>query len=315
MAAVRDRSGGYLDPDLADGLCRHAPALLAELESVDVLESLLDAEPGPRQQVPDWRVDEVLAAFGDVVDLKAPFFHGHAARVAAVAAPVAERLGMPPDQVVAVRRAALTCDLGRTAIPTGVWSRPGEFRSDDWSQVRLHPYHSEQVLRRSAALRDLAPIAGGHHERLDGSGYYKQLSGAALPIQTRVLATAEAYTTKLEPRPHRAALDPQRAADELCAAAAAGKHDADVVDALLAVAGQGSRRSPREHPGGLSDRQVEVLKLVAAGLSNKQIAARLHISPRTAEHHVQDVYTKLGISSRAPAALFAMEHQLLGPAW
>lgn len=315
VAAVRERSGGYLDPALADGLCRCAPALLAELASVDVLESLLDAEPDPPQRVPDWRVDEVLAAFGDVVDLKAPFFHGHAARVATVAASAAERLGLPPGQVVAVRRAALVSDLGRAAIPTGVWARPGPFRSDDWSQVRLHRYHSEQVLRRSAALRDLAPIAGGHHERLDGSGYYKQLSGAALPIQARVLATAEAYTTKLEPRPHRAELDPQRAADELCAAAADGKHDADVVDAVLAVAGQGSRKSTREHPGGLSDRQVEVLRLVAAGLSNKQIAARLHISPRTAEHHVQDVYTKLGISSRAPAALFAMQHELLGPTW
>jgi DNA-binding NarL/FixJ family response regulator len=65
-------------------------------------------------------------------------------------------------------------------------------------------------------------------------------------------------------------------------------------------------------PAGLSDREVEVLRLVARGLSNREIAQRLVVSPRTAEHHVQHIYSKIGVSSRAAAALFAMEHDLVG---
>jgi DNA-binding NarL/FixJ family response regulator len=117
----------------------------------------------------------------------------------------------------------------------------------------------------------------------------------------------------IEARPHRPALPEERAADELRRSAREGKLDPDVVVAVLEVAGHATAKVRRNWPMGLTDRQVEVLRLVAEGHSNRGIAERLHVSPRTAEHHVQDVYAKIGVSSRAAAAMFAMEHNLVGP--
>jgi len=313
IAAVRKRSGGYLDPGLAENFCEQAPKLLAELSSVDVHEGLRHAEPKPHLTIPEHRLDEVLKAFGDVVDLKAPFFHGHSSAVSSLAESAAERLGIPQPDVVRLRRAALVHDLGRAGIANGIWERPGPLHADDWSQVRLHPYHSEQVLQRAEPLADLGPIAGAHHERLDGSGYFRQTTASSLPMIARVLAAADVYTAMIQPRPHRPALARDKAAAELRSEARKGTLDVDAVDAVLNVAGHPAARVRREWPAGLSDRQVEVLRLITDGLSNRQIAEKLHVTVRTAEHHAQDVYLKIGVSSRAAAALFAMEHHLIGP--
>ena len=96
-----------------------------------------------------------------------------------------------------------------------------------------------------------------------------------------------------------------------CADADAGRLDRDAVGAVLDAAGHARPRSRDHLPAGLSEREVDVLRLVARGFSNRQVAQALSISPRTAEHHVQHVYTKIGVSSRAAAAVFAMEHDLL----
>jgi len=150
-----------------------------------------------------------------------------------------------------------------------------------------------------------------HHERQDGSGYHHRASGAEIPTQARLLAAADAYQAMTQDRPHRAALPPEAAARELEAATRAGGYDPECARAVLQAAGQRPSRSRSPWPRGLSDREVEVLRLVARGLSNRQIAATLVISTRTAEHHVQHVYTKIGASTRAAAAMFAMEHGLL----
>lgn len=313
MAAVSDRSGGYLDPSMAEHFCRRAPELLGELVSVDVLDALPGVEPGPHVTVPEWRLDEVLRTFGDVVDLKAPDFHGHASEVAALAEGAARKLGLAEDEAITARRAGLVHDLGRVAVANGVWERAGPLRTEEWGQVHLHPYHSEQILQRAEPLAHLAAIAGAHHERIDGSGYYRRATASSLPMVARVLGAADAYQAMTQARPHRPAHGPERSATELRSAVRAGAFDGDSVEAVLDVAGHPPVRVRRAWPSGLSDRQVEVLRLVADGLSNRDIAGRLFITPRTAEHHVQDVYQKIGVSSRAAAALFAMEHHLLGP--
>jgi HD-GYP domain-containing protein (c-di-GMP phosphodiesterase class II)/DNA-binding CsgD family transcriptional regulator len=262
--------------------------------------------------VSDGRLDEVLRAFGDVVDLKAPYFHGHASGTADLCEQLAAKLGFSDRDSVAVRRAALVHDLGRAGIANGIWERDGALRAEDWGQVKLHPYHSEQVLETSRALAAVAPIAGAHHERLDGSGYYRRLNANALPMTARALAAASAFQAMIQPRPHRAALPVDVAAEELRAGAKQGMLDVDAVEAVLGAAGRPGRVR-RKWPVGLTDRQVEVLRLVASGLSNRDVAARLQVSTRTAEHHIQDVYMRIGLSSRAAAALFAMEHHLLEP--
>jgi DNA-binding CsgD family transcriptional regulator len=197
------------------------------------------------------------------------------------------------------------------AVPNGIWEKPGPLTSSDWERVRLHAYHGERIVARCGPLATLAPLVGTHHERLDGSGYHRQATATALSTSARVLAAADAFQAMTQARAHRPALSLDAAASEAAAEVAAGRLDADAVEALLAAAGQPRPPLRAPVPGGLTDRQLEVLRLVAAGLSNPQIAARLVVSRRTAERHVQDIYARIGVSSRAAAALFAMEHDLL----
>jgi HD-GYP domain-containing protein (c-di-GMP phosphodiesterase class II) len=179
---------------------------------------------------------------------------------------------------------------------------------DDWERVRLHAYHSERVLARSPFLSTLAPVASSHHERLDGSGYHRGAAAAALTRPARLLAAADAYHAMTEPRPHRQALSPGQAADALGREARAGRLDADVVAAVLEVSGQ---RVPRiMRPAGLTEREAEVVGLLARGLQTKQIARALGVSVKTADRHIQNAYRKIGVSTRAAATLFAMQHGL-----
>jgi len=199
-------------------------------------------------------------------------------------------------------------DLGRVAIHPRIWCKPGRLTADEWEQVRLHPYHCDRVLRRSPFLEALAAVASNHHERMDGSGYHRGMLGAAVGHAARVLAAADAYHAMTEPRPHRDALPGPEAARRLAAEASAGRLDADAVGAVLEAAGQVAQRI--ERPAGLTEREAEVLGLLARGLLTKEVARALGISAKTADRHVQNAYAKIGVSTRAGAALFAMEHGL-----
>jgi putative nucleotidyltransferase with HDIG domain len=303
VESVSARAGKSLDPDVAAGFCASAGAILGELSSADPIA----VEPAPAVRVGEEAFDVVCRAFGDAVDLKSPFHHGHSEGVAELAAGASERLGLDTPTV---RRAALLHDIGRAAVPNGVWEKPGPLSAADWERVRLHAYHSERILTRCAPLAGCAQLAGMHHERLDGSGYHRQAAAASVPMAARVLAAADVFQAATQERAHRPALDPEAAAAEVSADAAAGRLDADAASAVIEAAGQRAARVPR--PAGLTDRQVEVLRLLSRGLSNPEIARELVVSRRTAEHHVQDIYARIGVSSRAAAALYAMEHHLLG---
>jgi HD-GYP domain-containing protein (c-di-GMP phosphodiesterase class II) len=183
--------------------------------------------------------------------------------------------------------------------------------ADEWEQVRLHPYYTERVLARSEFLAALAAVAGAHHERLDGSGYHRGVAGAELTPPARVLAAADAYCAMTAPRPYREPLSSEQAADELAREASAGRLDPYAVTAVLDAAGQ---EVPRlERPAGLTEREARVVGMLARGLQTKEIAAALTISSKTADRHIQNAYRKIGVSTRAAATLFAMEHGLV--AW
>jgi HD-GYP domain-containing protein (c-di-GMP phosphodiesterase class II) len=261
--------------------------------------------------VADCDLDGLARAFADMVDLKTPFTHGHSSAVAELAERAARGLALPDDDVVGLRRAALLHDLGRVGVPDGVWEKPGPLTEGEWEQVRLHAYHGERILGRIERLAPLARIAGMHHERLDGSGYHRQAPGSQIPMTARVLAAADAYQAMTQDRPHRPALSAEAAVAELEASVRAGALDGDAVAAVVEAGGQRARKVAPERPAGLSEREVEVLRLLARGLSNREIAERLFISRRTAESHVQHIYTKIGFSTRAGAAMFAMQHDLL----
>jgi HD-GYP domain-containing protein (c-di-GMP phosphodiesterase class II) len=311
VAVVRDRAGHWFDPDLVGVFCRVGRDRLRGLAEVDVWSEVLAVEPVPHRCIPPSRVDEVAGVFADMVDLKTPWTLGHSTGVAALGAAAGELLGFAPDRVVVLRRAGLLHDLGRVAVSNAVWEQDRPLTTAQWEGVRLHPYHSERILDRSAVLAPLARVAGMHHERQDGSGYHLRVSGAAIPPEARVLAAADAFQAMTQPRPHRAAIPPEQAARHLDAEVAAGRLDVDCTRAVIEAAGQRPKRHTSAWPAGLTDREVEVLRLLAAGASNREIATRLVISPRTAEHHVQHIYAKIGGSTRAAAALFAMEHGLV----
>jgi putative nucleotidyltransferase with HDIG domain len=308
---ARRRSGGMFDPAVVASLRAVGPAVLERLDRDDPWEAVLAAEPAPVRHVPEARLEAVAAAFGDMVDLKTTYTLGHSAGVAELAAAAAERVGLADPR--ALRVAALLHDLGRAGVGAGVWEKPGALHAAEWERVRLHPYHTERILERSEALAPLARIAGMHHERLDGSGYHRGASAADTPAEARLLAAADAYQAITQDRPHRPARPPAEAAELVEADVRAGRFDPECAKAVLEVAGARPPRSRTAWPAGLTDREVEVLGLVSRGLSNRAIAEALTISPRTAEHHVQHVYGKIGVSTRAAAALFAMEHGLLRP--
>jgi HD-GYP domain-containing protein (c-di-GMP phosphodiesterase class II) len=315
-AAVIDvlgrRAGRELDPAIAAALSGAVTDILRELAAMDPHAALLAAEPRPHRIVPEGRLPEVAAAIGDVADLKSTYTIGHSSGVHALAVEAGARSGLDPGAIGRLEVAALLHDIGRVGISDGIWERRGKLTTVDWEQVRLHPYHTERILSRSDALRPMAVIAGMHHERPDGTGYHRGAGTREIGVEARIIAAADAFQAMTQERPHRAAWSPGEAAERLTAEARVGRLADDAVDAVIAAAGL-TRRGPtrRPRPAGLSDREVDVLRLLARGLSNREIGARLVVSSRTAEHHVQHIYAKIGASSRAAAALFAMEHDLL----
>lgn len=310
IEVARERRGSEFDPALVDLFCECAPTLLEDVASARGWEAVIAAEPKLAILLSDAELDAALEAIADYVDLKSPFTLGHSRGVADLAASAAQRQAMSEDEARQLRRAGLGHDLGRLGVSNAIWDKPAPLTTSEWERVRLHPYLTERMLAASLALRPIATLAAHHHERLDGSGYARGLSGTALSPAARILAAADVYHAMTEPRPHRPAHRPDDAARELRAEVSAGRLDGDSVEAVLGAAGHHERLRP-QRPAGLTAREVEVLKLLARGVSNKEIAHRLVISNSTAGKHVEHIYEKLAVSSRAAASLLAVQHGLL----
>ncbi len=308
---VRRRSGSHFDPRIARTFHKCAPALLGKLEAPSVWDPVLAAEPARKLREDAGRLEDVARAFADFVDLKSAYTLGHSSGVAALAEAAGKAAGLDEATCTSLRRAGLLHDLGRVSVPTNIWEKPGPLSAAEWERVRLHSYYTERVLARSPLLAPLGALAGAHHERLDGSGYHRNTPAALLTLPARILAAADCYHALTEARPHRPARSPDEAARILEEEVSARRLDAEASRAVLEAAGHRSRRKRGAWPGGLSDREVEVLRLVAQGCSNKEVAQRLSISARTVQHHTIHIYDKIGVSTRAAAALFAIENDLL----
>jgi HD-GYP domain-containing protein (c-di-GMP phosphodiesterase class II) len=271
---------------------------------------VVDAEPSLAVVLTEERFDAALEAVANFVDLKSPYFLGHARAVAKLVGGAATQLGMHAGEVRTIRWAALVHGWGRLGVSNAIWDKGGPLGAGEWERVRMHPYLTERMLRQSPALAPLGSIAAQLRERLDGSGYPRGSSGPAISRLARILAAADAYQAMREPRPHREALSADHASDELRGEVEAGRLDDEAVRAVLAAAGHRVPRR-REGPAGLTEREVEILRLAARGLTNKDIAAMLVISPKTVANHIERIYLKIGASNRAMASLFAMQHGLL----
>jgi HD-GYP domain-containing protein (c-di-GMP phosphodiesterase class II) len=310
VAVARERCATQFDPELVEVFCDRALMLFSDLEGATSWDLVIDAEPSLGQPMPSRSLDDALGAIGEFAELKSPWRMGHATAVAELAAEAARTVGLPAEDVTSLRRSALVEDLGHLGVSNAIWDKQGPLNPSEVERVRLHPYLAERMLSFSPALAPLGALAALHHERLDGSGYPRGLSGDAIAPAGRVLAAADAYQALTESRPHRAALTPEAAASQLRSEVTARRLDGDAADAVLRAAGHRVRRR-KEWPSGLTSREVEVLRLVARGLSNKEIASTLHVSSKTAGSHVEHIYTKIGASNRAQAALFAMRHGLM----
>ena len=309
VAEVRRRAGGHLDPDLAARFLADADGLLAVLEQPDLLAAVVAVEPGPGAVVLPHELVEWCRALSVIVDLKGRFLLGHSAHVADTADAAAALTGMGQPERLTLQAGALLHDLGRVGVSSAVWDRPGALGAADWERVRLHGYWTDRILRRCPSLAPIAPIAAGHHERCDGTGYHRGVRSADLPFPARLLAAADVFAALTEDRPHRRSHSLDEAAGVLTTEATAGRLDGDACAAVVEGAGLPRPRTAR--PCGLTDREVEVLRLSARGLSNRRIARELLISERTVAHHLAHVFDKTGRRTRAGAAVFAMEHDLV----
>jgi HD-GYP domain-containing protein (c-di-GMP phosphodiesterase class II) len=307
-SVVRERAGGAFDPEIAGRLSQDADDILAFDDGRSAWDEVLAGEPVPRLMLQGDAIDQALAAMGDFADLVSTYLVGHSAGVAQLASAAALRCGFPTADVLAMRRAALVHDVGRVGISARVWQKSAPLTPDEWEHVRLHAYHTERILSRSPFLAALGSIATFHHERLDGSGYHRGVPAAALSPAARLLAAADEYHTKTEVRPHRSAMPPSEVADLLGQEVRSGRLDRDSVAAVLEAEGQRTQRLTR--PAGLTEREAQVIGLIARGLQTKQVGRALGISTKTADRHVQNAYAKIGVSTRAAATVFAMQYGL-----
>jgi len=311
-SVLERRAGGPLDPSIVATFLSRAPELLGTISGSSVWERAREYEPEPHRTVEPERLLELARVLGDYANVKSPYTLGHAQGVARVAVAAGRRARLDSAVLSSLETAALLHDLGRVSVPNGIWDRKGPLGAVERDRMRDHARYTEKILSFSPAFQSVAQLAASDHERMDASGYPRQASASSLPIASRILAAADVYHALLEERPHRAAHSPEDAARILDGEATARRLDTAAVKWVLDAMGHGTRQR-RAWPAGLSDREVDVLRLLTRGLTNKEIGVALDISSRTVQQHTLNIYEKIGVSTRAAAALFASEHDLLAP--
>lgn len=315
---ARERRGKAFDPEIVDAFLAAArnEAFWAGLEHERIWDSVLALEPpaSPYRYLPLTRLDDVALAFADYADMKAPHLAGHSRRVAELAERAGRALSLPEPRLTGLYRAGLIYDIGLVAVPSFVLAKPHDRLTEaEREQFRLHPYHSQRIIARIPAFERLVPAVAAHHERLDGRGYPGGVSAAQISLEARILGAVDRFDALTHDTPDGAALPTERAAETLRAEAGMALAP-DVVEALLSSLGlpASARAAPRrQEPAGLTAREVQVLRLVAGGGTRKQVAQTLVVSEGTVRSHIEHIYSKIGVSNRAGATLFAMEHGLL----
>jgi HD-GYP domain-containing protein (c-di-GMP phosphodiesterase class II) len=319
LELARRKRGTAFDPAVVDAFLAvtRRPGFWAELEQESLWAQVMALEPtSPRQFLPAEQLEEVALAFADFADLKSPFTAGHSRRVGDLAQSIARRLGLANGQVSTIRQAALMHDVGLAAVPSYTLDRPrGKLSQSEQEMLRLHPYHAERIFARVPALGPLVPLVASHHERMDGHGYYRGLSGEQIPVGARIISVADGFDELTHETPDREAVDVTVALIRLQDDAGGGGLWPEAVSALqqeLGAAGPPqARRKSAAQPAGLTEREVEILRMLARGMSRRQIADELVISQHTVRHHLEHIYAKVGVGTRVAAALFAVEHDLI----
>jgi HD-GYP domain-containing protein (c-di-GMP phosphodiesterase class II) len=309
-AVAQARGGTEFDPELCDLFLSCAPEILGGLDGATGWDVFLDSEPGAALTVDPEDVVTIAEAFADFADQKSGWFLGHSRRVSALATAAAGSVGLDQNQQDEVTIASLLHDVGCTAVPNGIWDKPGELSPHERQLAESHSYHTDSVLKMSSTFAGVAAIAAAAHERADGSGYHR--AHHAVDAPGALLASADVYDALVSDRPWRPAFSPDNAVAEIQRMCADGALHPECAAAVLSVA-RGGETVEVKYPDGLTNREVDVIKLLVTGSATKTIAGRLSISPKTADKHIQSVYDKTKARGRAPVALYALRHGLMAP--
>jgi len=215
-AAIRvalERSKRWFDPKLAKVAARLGKegTLFRGLAEESLLQPMLhEFEPAEDlRPLTDERIDSICAAFASVVDAKSPYTFRHSLGVTSAAMAIAQRLDLPPVTQTMVRRAALLHDAGKLSVPNSILEKPSKLDDAEWRVIKKHPYYTHQILNRIPGFEELAEVAASHHEKLDGTGYWRGLMAAQMPLPSRLLVVADIYDALAAKRPYRDALPPE----------------------------------------------------------------------------------------------------------
>ena len=212
LAALREvqrRNGSWFSPQLVQAFIQvqSRPQFWQDLRRDDLAETVYEMKPMQKSiTVDETYLDNVASAFSDIVDAKSSFTADHSNRVTQYSDQIAERLGLTAAHRRWLRRAALLHDIGKLSVSNQILDKPGKLNEEEWKAVRLHPLHSERILARVSAFADIAPVAGAHHERLDGKGYPYGMKGQAVCLEARILAVADVFDALTADRPYRPAM-------------------------------------------------------------------------------------------------------------
>ena len=314
------RRGKAFEPSVVDAFLSVAQreSFWTGLEQERVWDSVLSMEPeqSPYQYMGEEKLIDVALALADYADLKSPFLAGRSRRVADLTERITRRMGVREPEATHIYHAALVHDIGIVAVPSFILDKPQDTLTEaEREQVRLRPYHSERVLSKVPALEPIIPLVAAHHEEMDGRGYYRGLRGSQIPLGARIIAVADRFDELTHDAPDNPGRESDQAVDVMRQEVGTRLFP-DVFQALtddLSGVDRSNRQRTRqqEWPARLTDREVDVLRLIAKGLNRRQVAGVLFIAEGTVRSHLEHIYSKIDVSSRAAAALFAVEHDLL----
>ena len=310
-AMLRRRRGRAYDPAVADAFHRHAWSILAGIEEESLWDQVIEADPMPSDPLDADGLNVALECCAQFADIKCWFTRDHSPAVSKLARGAAANLGLDAIDVETIAAAGLVQELGKTGVQNGILESQRPLTNSQWDTLRLNTFLTQRILARCHGLEAINALASSHHERIDGSGYHRGLTGDRISKAARILAAADAFKALTSDRPWRTRLAPDAAARTLGAEVKQGKLAHDAVEAVLGVAGHGDTLRRKTWPSGLSDREIDVLRLISLGRTNREVAERLFISPKTVGRHIENIYAKIGVSTRPAATLFAMQHQLL----
>lgn len=312
---AQDKRGSRFDPSAVDAFLtlNEQAGFWESFEEQATQEALLARRPAMmNEHIQPLQTPQMCEVLADFIDLKTRETWHHSRAVARIAVGIGERLGLEQCELENLRCAALVHDLGKVAIPMTLLTKNEQRSASEEEMYRLHPYYTQRILERVETLQALAPTAAAHHEWMNGQGYHRQLSGVQIPLHGRILAVANTYTRLVQQQKDQ--LDPTEALRAMRERVGT-QFDRACFDALVTSV-MGTHEN-ENHPlrarkvGNLTEREVEVLCLLARGQRSPQIAHTLDISRKTVEHHLAHIYAKIGVTSQTAAVVYAVQQGLV----